>query len=364
MARYGRAYPAPQKRVGPNYRGVNETVGLGVFETAWTFPTLTVTSPSVTIPLSVFTTAWTFPAATPSIGLGVFTTAWTFPTLTPVIPINPGDDLTGPGQLSYGGFKLGSGTPYRFIQLDGADLDLPPVDNGNVPHPSAHGSLSGRSLSQARVITYTMLIRAARDEIQQVAEALRDNTPLPDSDDETDLAVQVLDTIYVMRGKILRRSIPIDRLYRLGHAKGVLQWECADPRLYAQQLSSVEVPDGGQVDVAHSGNTNTRPLVRLRGPADTPTITVTRALADGRTDTRVLQFDVEVADGQTLIIDVALGTAMILVDGVDVSQLRHLTGASVGIPDWVLGRGVSTISYSTTAGDAPNAVVLWRHAWL
>ncbi|MFB4276033.1 hypothetical protein ACBJ59_12115 [Nonomuraea sp. MTCD27] len=360
MSRYGRAYPAPQRRVGPNYRGVNQDAPLGVFTTSWSFPALTVTSPSVTIPLGVFTVSWEWPAATPSVGLGVFTTSWEWPTLTPVIPINPGDDLTGPGQLSFGGFKLGSGTPYRFIQLEGADLDLPPVDNGNVPHPSAHGALSGRSLAQARVITYTMLVRAPREEIQQVAEALRDNTPLPDSDDETDLALQVLDTIYVTRGKVLRRSIPIDRLYRLGHTRAVVQWECSDPRLYAQQLSSVEVPDGGSVDVAHDGNTNTRPVIRLRGPAETPTITVQRTLADGRIDTRVLQFGLNVADGAALIVDVGFGTATI--DGV--SQMRSLTGASVGVPDWVLGRGTSTIAYATDVGDAPNAVVLWRHAWL
>ncbi|MFD1940524.1 hypothetical protein ACFSKW_54625 [Nonomuraea mangrovi] len=360
MARLGRSQPIPV-RIGGRRIYHQASVDLGAFTLGWEFPALTVTSPSVTIPLSVFTLSWEFPSVTPSIGLGVFTLNWSFPSLAVDVPINPGDDLTGPGQLSLNGFRMGSGTPYRLVgELIGADIDMPGVDNGNVANPSSHGAMSGRKLAQPRIITANFLVKAPRDQIQEVMEDFRDNTPIADADEELWLAIQVLDTIYVTRGAVTRRSAPINQQYRLGRAKAVLQVECSDPRLYARQLSSVEVPDGAAVEVFHAGNTTTKPLLRCAGPATNPRLQITRTLTDGRQDARVVEFNLTLEAGEQLIIDVANETATID----DVSQMRHLTGASIGVVDFVLGRGASQISYTTSDGDAPNAVVLWRQAWI
>jgi hypothetical protein len=337
---------------------------VGVFETAWSFPALTVTSPSVTIPLGVFETAWSFPSITPSIGLGVFETSWVFPALDVLVPINPGDDLTGPGQLSLNGFKMGDGTPYRITEIVGADIDLPGVDNGNVANPSSHGAMSGRKLSQPRIITTSFRIIVDEDQMRQVMEDFRDNTPIADADEELPLAIQVMDVIYVTSGAVVRRSAPIDWQYLNGRATAVLQVECSDPRLYARQLASAEVPDGGSIEVFHAGNTTTRPTLRCRGPAVKPRLQISRRLSDGTLDVRVLEFDLTLGMADQLVIDVANGTASITIDGVETSQMRYLTGASVGVPDFVLGRGTSEIAYTTTGGDAPNAVALWRHAYL
>ena len=360
MARFGRGQPAPQTRPIPPYRGVPQTVPLPAFELGWEFPGITVVSPSVSIPLPAFELGWEFPGLSIPIGLPVFEVGWEFPTISAVVPVNPGDDLTGPGQISLNGFKMGGGTPYGLLELVGADIDMPPVDNGNVANPSSHGAMSGPKLSQPRTITASFLVKTSRDEMRQVVEDFRAATPIAEGDEELSLAIQVLDTIYVTRGAVLRRTIPIDKLYRLGFAKAVLQIECSNPRLYARQLASATVPDGSTVGVTNLGNINTQPLVRCPGPAIAPRLQAARTLADGTEDVRVIEFGLVVADGETLVIDVERGTATINGDSV----MSTLTGASIGVPDWVISRAASDISYQTVDGDAPDAVVLWSHAHL
>lgn len=359
MARLGRGQPIPVIIRGRRTYWQADA-NLPTFSLGWEFPAITVTSPSVSIPLPSFALGWEFPSLSLPVGLPTFSLGWEFPAITVTIPVAPGDDLTGPGQLSLNGFKMGSGTPYRLDELIGVDFDMPPIDNGNVNNPSSDGAQSGRKLAQPRIITASFKVTAARDQMREVMEAFRDNTPLADSDEELDLAIQVLDAIYVTRGAVTRRSAPINKQYRLGFAKAVVQIECSDPRLYSQDLVSAQITDGGSAEVTNLGNRKTRPLVRIAGPADTPSLTVFRTLADGSEDLRVITFNTTVPDGDTLTVDIARGTAE-LANGTSVT--RYLTG-SVALPSWVLGRGVSDISYETADGTAPDVVVLWRHAWL
>ncbi|MEU7741970.1 hypothetical protein [Nonomuraea sp. NPDC049158] len=360
MARLGRSQPVPVIIRGRRtYWQAN--ANLPTFALGWEFPTITVTSPSVSIPLRTFALGWEFPSLSLPVGLPTFALGWEFPAITVTIPVAPGDDLTGPGQISLNGFKMGSGTVYGIVELIGADIDMPGVDNGNVNNPSSDGAQSGRKLAQPRIITASFIVDAPAASIREAMEAFRDNTPLADSDEELDLAIQVLDTIYVTRGAVTRRSAPINQQYvQLGIAKAVLQIECSDPRLYSQDLVSAQIVDGGSAEVTNLGNRKTRPLIRIPGPANTPRLQVFRTLADGSEDLRVIQFNTTVAGGDTLTVDIARGTAE-LSNGT--SLTRYLTG-SVALPSWVLGRGVSDISYETADGTAPDVVVLWRHAWL
>lgn len=362
----------------------------GVIDAPWSVPTPDV-STGMTVAPDVVAAPWTIPV--PDVFVGGIPTqaepgrveaAWSIfaptvdafknvdvspatilalasiPTPAVTIPVNAGDDLTGPGQLSYNGFKLGSGTPYPWIQLEGAGLDMPGVDNGNVAQSSAHGSISGRKLSQARIITLTTAIDTSRDQMEQAALDLLNALPLPDADEELPLAIQILGTIYIAYGAVVRRAAPVDKVYRLGRAEAVVQWEMANPRMYSRQLNTATIADGFTVDVFHAGNTTTHPLVRCPGPAHGPMLTLERTLANGSTDIRVIEFDLEVADSETLIIDPINNTVSIGAN----SKLKYLTGASIGVPDWVLGRGATTVEYATQEGRAPNAVMLWRDAWI
>ncbi|MFI7532568.1 hypothetical protein [Streptosporangium sp. NPDC049376] len=283
----------------------------------------------------------------------------TVPTPLVSVPVNPGDDLTGPGQLSFNGYRIGGGTYIGLDTLDGADIALPGVDNGNVPNPNAHGSLPGRKLSQARIITFTGKLKAPRDMVQEVAEGLRDATPILEGDEEWPLAIQVLGTIYVGDGAVIRRHVDINQRYRLGFAPVILQWELSDPRLYSRQLVSAVIADGTVQSLANAGNAPTRPLIRIPGPSDRPLLTADRLDNLGQiAETRVLEFDLQVEAGETLIIDVKRGTAAIGDD----SKMKFLTGASLSVPDFTLSRGFTDVSYQTVPGGAPPATVLWRHA--
>lgn len=368
MARLGRGFPARAAVIAPPQAPIHATVDLPVVAMALAVPAPTVIAGgAVTVNLPAVALALAVPApavqASQTVQLPTIAMVWDVPDPVVSVPINPGDDLDGPGQLSLNGFRLGSGTPYRLEELIGADIDLPGVDNGNVPNPSSHGAMSGRKLSQPRIITASFNVVEQRSKalFREVMEAFRDNTPIAEGDEELDFALEVLDEIYVTRGAVTRRSAPIDVRYQLaGVAKAVLQIECSDPRLYKRQLNSATIADGSTVDVFHAGNTSTKPLIRCEGPAVGPLLEIARTLADGTEDVKVVEFDIEIEAGQTLIIDVKRESAEI--DGV--SQMRYLTGASIGVPDFVLGRGASSITYETTNGDAPAAVVLWSHAYL
>ncbi|MFD8556615.1 hypothetical protein ACFV1N_04890 [Streptosporangium canum] len=282
------------------------------------------------------------------------------PEPTVSVPINPGDDLDRPGTLSYNGFKLGGGTVYSWQLLTGWWVDMPPLDNGDVPDPSTHGSMPGSKYAQSRIVTFESLINAPKDQIEQAALDFLDGLPVPDADEQLPLAIRIGDQILIGYGACTNRAAPIDVYEQLGLVKAVAQFTLARPELYSRELLSATITDGGFVEVFNAGNTRTPPLIRIPGPANGPELVVERILPDSSTDLRVLEFDLEVAPTETLIIDPANGTAAIG----DVSKLRSRTGASIGIPDFVLGPGTSEISYSTAESGAPPATVLWRHARL
>ncbi|MEV0619608.1 LamG-like jellyroll fold domain-containing protein [Nonomuraea sp. NPDC050404] len=334
----------------------------------WSLPTPDVSTtgspPTQVFPAPIIA-PWSLP--TPSVRVDVtvrpepIMIGWTFPSPEVGVPVVPGADLDGPGQLSLNGFKMGGGTPYHLVgELVGADIDMPAVDEGDVLNPSSDGAQSGTPLPQPRYITANFNISVPRTDIRAVMEEWRDGTPLADADEEVSLALQVLDRIYITRGKVIRRTAKIDKNYRLGLARATLQIKCSDPRLYSQELGNAAIADGQTVAVTNLGNRRTRPLVRIPGPAVTPRLEVFRTLADGTEDLRVLEFDITVGSGELLIVDIENAAAEVGGESVE----SDLTGASIGLPDWVLGRGLSEISYETETGTAPPIIAFWRHAWL
>lgn len=333
----------------------------------WSVPTPDVTTagspPTIAAPPPVIA-AWSVPAPVIQVGVTVHAApviaTWAIPTPAATVPVNPGDDLTGPGQISYDGFRLGDGTAYLWRRLSGAYIDMPPIDNGNVNNPSSDGAQSGRKLSQPRVVVYDMRVQVGKDNVDEIGEQLLTGLPLPDADEELPFAYRVGDLILVGNAAVVDRKLAIDRALNDGFVDGQVIWELSDPRFYSQDLANATIVDGGTVEVTNAGNRKTRPLIRVPGPANTPHLEVFRTLADGSEDLRVLEFNTVVAAGQVLTIDVARGTAE-LADG---TSLTRYLGGSVALTSWVLGRGVSEISYETADGNAPPVVALWRHAWL
>lgn len=350
--------PAPDVSAGVNAHPT-PVVGAAIIPTPDVF---VGDSPPTNVQPSPILTSALIPTPDISLGIGLHPTPLVgravIPTPTVTVPLNPGDDLTGAGQISFNGFKMGSGTPYRWKKLSGWFVDMPDIDNGNVPHPSAHGALSGSKKAQARRVAYEFNVRGSRDEVEQIALNLLAGLPLPEADEETPLAIRVGEQILVGQAACLKRTVEIDRNFRIGLAPGYVLWELSNPRLYSRELLSAVIADGSTVDAFHAGNTSTHPLIRCPGPSLNPEWVIERTLDDGSESVVTVGFNLTVNDGETLVVDPFNGTASIGEE--DVGGL--LSNASLGIADLVLGRDVSSITYSSELGTAAAATALWRHA--
>jgi hypothetical protein len=283
---------------------------------------------------------------------------WSMPAPFVDVPINPGDGLTGPGQLEWNGFVLGAGTPYSLTNLEGW-YDLPGLDPGNVPHPTRHGSNPGRDLSQERIVIFSGLTKGSRANWEEIVENLILATGVGEDDTEYPLAVRLLDQIYVGYGKISRRAIPVDKTFRLGHSRTVLQWTLSDPRLLSK-LQSAVIEDGETQTLLNAGNTSASPLIRLPGPSVIPQLLIEPLVGNQVVNERLVELDLTIEADETLIIDVKAGTVSIGED----DKLSALTGSSAPIPDLVFPAGLVRVSYTSEEGDAPPATVLWNHTIL
>ncbi|MBG0830504.1 hypothetical protein HS041_22340 [Planomonospora sp. ID67723] len=354
MARHGRGHPT-RPFLGRPAPHLNQSVGLPAFEIEAEFPPLTVTTPDAWVSLPAFEIEAEFPALSFSYGqtvsLPAFEIEAEFPPLTVTTPILPGANITGPGQIEWNGFLLGSGTPYRWRELTGWK-DLPGITSGNVSRPTGHGSYPGRPYGQERIINFSMLIKDSRDEFEQTIEDLEDVTGIPESEEELPLVVRELSTPYLVYAQIRQRTPgPIDKRYRLGLAQGaVLQWVASDPRRYGLTRNGVTVARDVPTELLNAGNTSTHPLIRIEGPVETPTLTNT-------TLNRVISFGRSVLVGETLEIDPVNATARIG----DTSVMDDLAG-SVPVVDFVLAAGTNAILFEADSGGDNGADFLWRDA--
>ncbi|MEO3860861.1 hypothetical protein [Acrocarpospora sp. B8E8] len=339
----------------------------GVIEAPWSMPAPVAEVfeglPTVAEP-GVILAPWSMPApvadafSNATAAPGPILAPWTLPAPSVLVPIVPGDQITAAGQIEWNGFLLGRDTPYGLGNLEGW-YDLPALDNGNVAHPTRHGAESGRDLSQERIVTYSGLTKGPRAQWEETVEDLILATGVGEDDTEYPLAIRLLDHIYTGMGKVTRRAVPVDKHFRLGHSRIVVQWTLSDPRLLSK-LNSAVIPDGETQTLLNAGNTATSPLIRIPGPSVIPQILVEPLLNGEVVDERLIEVDLTVADGENLIIDVKLGTISIG----DVDHLDKLTGTSTSVPDLVFPAGQVRVSYTSEEGDAPPATVLWKHAIL
>ncbi|MGW6498541.1 phage distal tail protein [Nonomuraea angiospora] len=267
------------------------------------------------------------------------------------VPALPGDNMSGqPGQIEFGGFLLGTSTPYRWKTLTGW-REKPPIDSGNVPRASRHGSYAGRPLMQERVITWTANLRAPRGEVEAAVVALELALPVYADERESPLVINDLGTPYLIYGRIDRNPIVVDQRLRLGFSQLTLQWICSDPRRYNLLATGVTVPINEDRTIGNGGNSETHPLLVVKGPVVGPVVV-------NETMQQQVAFDVTLDADDELVIDCDLGNATIA--GANV--IGQLTGASVHPSYFVLDRGNNTISHTATSGGA-QVEVLYRDAW-
>ncbi|MEU3162888.1 hypothetical protein [Streptosporangium sp. NPDC006930] len=357
MARLGFRAPFRPSLLPRRRFSIPARVVLPPLEDADEFPALSISTPNARVVLPPLEDVDEFPALSISWGrhfvLPVLEDADEFPAIRVDTPILPGDAMDGsPGQLEWNGFLLGRTTPYRWIGLRGW-RERPPNTAQNVPEPSSHGTLAVRPLLDQRTIQWTSRIRAPRDEIEAVVDALAQATPTLETAEEWPLVINDLGTPYLVMAQISRPGLEVvDQLLRLGHGKLVMEWICPDPRKYSLSRTGVNLPVGQTTVLLNAGNASSPPLIRIPGPAANPSLLNTAL-------NRQLGFNLTVDEGEQLVIDPKKKTAYI---GTDI-VIGDRTLSSVPIPAWVLGRGANPILYTTTSGGGTDAIALYRDAW-
>ncbi|MEU6725458.1 hypothetical protein ABZ917_17260 [Nonomuraea wenchangensis] len=286
--------------------------------------------------------------------LPVFDTTSEWPDLGVVVPIKPGDSITGNYQIEYNGTLFGGyGNIYQILSVEGWD-DLPGMDSSNVSRPTWHGSWPGRYRSQERQITATLAVSVGSDDdwAGAVATLRRLLTP-PAGETGMPLVVSTRDEILMVPEAVVdTRAMPMAS-YHVGWAQVSVRWIAADPRRYNVVRSGVSIPPEAGEDIENAGNVASHPLIRVDGPVVNPTIT-------NLTLNRTLNFLLTLNSSQRLTIDTDAGNAT--VDGESV--LSTLTGTSAPVADFVLERGTNTLTFAVDTGGSGGLTVLYRDAWL
>ncbi|MGJ5826718.1 phage distal tail protein [Streptomyces ossamyceticus] len=290
----------------------------------------------------------------------------------------PGDLITRPGQVQYGGLLLGAGTPYRWRGITGWE-DLPALDSGTVARADAHGALPGRLLAQARTIGLDgLIIRAPRATVGAVVGALNAGTvPV---EDERPLVAWLDD-----RGPLLayaratRRAIPATLGYRLGTITGgALEFVATDPRRYelTERAASATLPmsepglswplswplpfgdpgSTGALSAMNVGDAEAHPIVEFRGPVTRPSLT---SLATGD----AVEYDMPLAAGDVLAVDTLAGT--VTLNGT-ASRIYTATSRSVPEQTFTLAPGITNLIFRAAPGSndpTASATVRYRSAY-
>lgn len=294
-----------------------------------------------------------------------------------------GDLVIANGQLEWAGLLIGDGTIYRWGELTGWIDDMPAMDSGNVARTAAHGAWSGTDYLQSRTVGLTGHIRpTSREEYISAKAALRDAVQVAPDAAESALVIRTHDETFQAFGKPSIRLMPASLAYGAGIlVPFTLGWVCSDPRVYGigeddggtLTLVGPSADTGGLIypldypldygvagfpaeGIAYvGGNTPTKPVITFNGPVEGPFLQ--------RADGRVLQFDVTIDDGESLVVDVAAESALL-------AGITHVaaTASSVPIGMFTLlnGPAGNSLTFRGDSFPAPGAtaVITWRNAYL
>lgn len=289
----------------------------------------------------------------------------------------PGSLITAEAQIEWAeALLLGDGTDYWVTNLTGWD-SMPGVDSGNVPRSARHGSWSGRALAQERVVTAEFDVLPGSYDTEAVLAVLRAATTLAEDGTELALVVKAASGPPLLAfGQVLRRDLPMEAGYRRGVYGCAIQWTCSDPRRYSitEQTITVAAPSAGSGLVyplvypldygttggsgsgtaTNAGEAPAHPVLTITGPAVRPLVANTATGA-------VLEFDLTLVAGESLIVDTNAGTVLLGGTG---NRLYTLTAASVPVESFVLASGANPLALRAQSFAAPGASlgVRWRSA--
>lgn len=279
--------------------------------------------------------------------------------------------------MTFKGLSFGDNSNFLITNIDGWE-DRPETTNGSTPHPRRLGSWVGGLSSTKRVVTVDLEILA--DRANDGSTTLPKNKlskALAMDDEESPL---MLDLDYYLPREIIYARVtgfdmPTSRNYARSQ-KALIEFTATDPRRYSVGMNyattglpvllrgaaypitygryaAVITPDArGEAIAQNEGNTATPPTYKLVGPVRNPTITV----LGPKNFRRRIQFNVNLASGETLLAKPAAGT--VTVDG---AARRGITSGAL-IEDMELPAGISTVTLGGTGSGNAKLTVSWRDA--
>lgn len=289
-----------------------------------------------------------------------------------------GSMITGDGQLEFNGYLLGDDVTTFLDGINGWD-DLPSIDSGNTLKGNSHGAWPGKKVAGQRVITWEG--RFAPPQHSSWAEeikALRAAFTPPNDASESPIVIRSHEETLLAYGAVTARAIPMDSKYGYYGASVSIQFECSDPRRYSlnENIWTLELPPnidngltyplsyplnyGVEVSSAEGTLINNGDIlapVKLSfiGPVTRPSLVSTTAGVR-------LEFDTQLAAGETLEVDTRTGTVL-LNGSSDRLYTRTATSAPILSFGLLPGANDMTIAAADWEGGA-SVVITWRDATL
>ncbi|WP_224280655.1 phage tail domain-containing protein [Streptomyces sp. LS1784] len=296
-----------------------------------------------------------------------------------------GELITADRQIEWAGLLLGDGTVYAVAEVPGWE-DLPSLDSGSAPRAQQIGSRPGQLLAQSRAISCTIRVTADSDDWPAVRAALLAATTV--RQDEQPLIIRLAGQPLLAWARITRRVMSTDTDGATGTPSVSLLWEASDPRRYVvtESTASAVLPiaetglsfgtptetglsfgsptetglsfgtpgSTGDLIATNSGTTDAHPVIEIRGPVTTPTVTL-GALR--------LEYDITLGAADTLVIDTWAGT--VTLGGQD----RLYTATNRSAPEGLVTvpPGMTTVSFRAdpaSTDPAAQVTVRWRSAYL
>jgi hypothetical protein len=278
--------------------------------------------------------------------------------------------------VRFNGLNLADESKFVITGIDGWD-DMPDIVSGSAVRPRRHGSWPGGVLATKRVVSLDVLILPGQDgTVTANLLALRKAMALTEKEHPLTMDLDYDLGEEEINARVTSLLLPVSAGYgsrRMAH----IEFTASDPRRYKALWFSkafgtrtrsvvpsypIKYPKGytqygkpGDLTVVNDGFIDTPPMLRIRGPIQTPSITITDTQG-----VRKMTFDAYVAAGRELVVDVQNGTAK---QG-STSFYGDTRGAL--LEDMSLRPGVSTIHFAGTGNSSQNARlhVEWRSASL
>lgn len=281
------------------------------------------------------------------------------------------------GTITWQGLTFGPGTRYPVTSLAGLD-DLPEVRTNDLPRSFQHGDFTGADYTASRTVQLGLGLRGdIPDDLRPLTAALIAATQPQTSPAE----LVFVDWGLMLRAKVRRRAIPYDAQNLWTSADAVIEFYCADPRIYSADEHTVATSayspsagrsypltyprayglagQSGRITLANAGGSDAWPRLRIIGPVSTPSVEWT-------TGGLTLQLDVDLQAGETVDIDTR--TRAVLYQG------------STPRPDWVrrgpgfgwprVAPGTNEVVYrgasltGSPAGMETTLIITWRDTTL